>query len=226
MIPTLANVLSVAIGAFLGMLTKGIPERLKNAIMNMTALSILYLAINGCSLKGGNTLLIVFALVGGVIIGEVLDLDGLVTRGGEMLEKHFAKDTEGEGFIKGFVSGSTIFCVGAMAVVGSVQAGLGLGGETIYAKSVMDFVVAVILGGNYGVGVVFSALFVLVFQGGIVALAGFIAPFLTEAAILSMNFVGSCLLIGVGTNMLGITKIKMMNTLPGIFLAMILAGWF
>ena len=123
---------------------------------------------------------------------------------------------------EGFVTSSLLFCVGAMAIVGSLQSGLTGNHETLYAKSMLDFVAAIIFASTLGAGVMLSASLLFLYQGSITLLAQFIEPFLTEPVIAEMNGVGNVIIIGLAMNMLGISKFKVMNFVPAIFLPILL----
>ena len=127
---------------------------------------------------------------------------------------------------QGFVSSSLLFCVGAMTIVGSLQAGLENDCSVLFTKSAMDFCSAIIFASTLGVGVLYSAAFVLVYQGSITLLAGFLAPVLTDSVIAEMNCVGYVIIIGLALNIIGITKLKVMNMVPAIFLPIALCPLF
>jgi uncharacterized membrane protein YqgA involved in biofilm formation len=155
----------------------------------------------------------------GAIIGELLDLDRLVNKIGQKLENKLGNsDTK---IAQGFVTATLLFCVGAMTVVGSIESGISGDNSTLYSKAVIDGVSAIALASTFGIGVMLSAFSVLIIQGGITLLAVFIAPVLNEIALVQMSVIGSLLIIALGLNMLGITKIKVMNLLPAIFLPLI-----
>ena len=123
---------------------------------------------------------------------------------------------------EGFVSASLLFCVGAMTIVGSLQSGLQGNHEMLFNKSMLDFVAAIIFASTMGVGVMVSAAFVFVYQGAITLLAQWVAPILSDVVIAEMNCVGSVIIIGLALNMLGITKLKVMNYVPAIFIPILL----
>lgn len=123
---------------------------------------------------------------------------------------------------EGFVTSSLLFCVGAMAIVGSLQSGLTGNHETLFAKSMLDFVAAIIFASTLGAGVMLSASLLFLYQGSITLLAQFIEPFLTDPVIAEMNCVGNVIIIGLAMNMLGISKFKVMNFVPAIFLPILL----
>ncbi|MBQ4086684.1 MAG: DUF554 domain-containing protein [Clostridia bacterium] len=224
MLGTFVNTIAVLIGGSIGLiLKKGLPERVADTVMKGIGLCVIYIGIDGC-LEGSNALITIISAAVGAVIGELLDLDGKVNRLGGWLERKVSKNAEeGKNTIaKGFVSASLLFCVGAMTIVGSLNSGLSGDHQMLYTKSLLDFIAAIIFASSLGVGVLFSAVFVLVYQGAITLLAGLVAPFLTEVVIAEMTCIGSVLIMGIGLNMLGITKLKMMNYVPAIFLPILL----
>ena len=131
------------------------------------------------------------------------------------------KATQGS-VAKGFVTASLLFCVGAMTIVGSLESGISGNHEILFSKSLLDFISSIIFTASLGIGVMFSAAFVFVYQGAITVLAQFIGPFLGEIVIAEMTCAGSLLIIALGLNMLGITKLKVMNYIPAVFLPILL----
>ena len=226
MISVFVNAGAVVAGSCIGLLLKkGIPERLSDILMKALGLCTLYIGISG-SLKGENTIILIVSMVVGVLIGEGIDLDDKLNRLGKFLETRFSKEGEKVSIAEGFVSASLLFCVGAMTIVGSLQSGLTGNHEMIFAKSMLDFVAAIIFTSSLGIGVFFSAVFVLVYQGAIVLLAQWISPLLTDYTIGEMTCAGSVIIIALGLNMLGIIKLKVMNFVPAIFAPMLLCQFF
>lgn len=223
MLGTIVNVAAVIAGGLIGLLfKKGLPKKLTDAIMTGIALCTIYIGISGC-IEGKNPLITVIAIAVGAVVGTLLNLDGKLSALGESVEKKFKKEGgEKVSLAEGFISSSLLFCVGAMAIMGALQSGLAGNHETLYTKSVMDFISSMVFASSMGVGVLFSGAAVLVYQGAITLLAGFLSPFLGEAAVAEMTCVGSLLLIALGLNLLGITKIKIMNYIPAIFLPILL----
>lgn len=222
MFGTWVNVAAVLLGGSIGLLIKkGIPSRLNDTLMKGLGLCTLYIGISG-ALKGNDTLKLILSMVVGALMGELLDLDGKIASLGAWLERRFAKGEGSVSIAQGFVSASLLFCVGAMTIVGSLQSGLTGDHQMLFTKSMLDFVAAILFASSLGVGVLFSAVFVLVYQGGITLLAGLAAPYLGEAVIAEMTCVGSVLIIGLALNMLGVTKLKVMNYVPAIFLPILL----
>ena len=209
MLGTIVNCIAVIAGSLVGLLLKkGIPERISNAIMQGLGLCVMYIGISG-ALEGRNVLIAILSMAIGVLIGEALDLDkGLNNLG-----------SSGDGAVaRAFVSASLLFCVGAMSIVGSIQGGLTGNHETIFAKSLIDGIAAIVLTSTMGFGVIFSSVFVFVYQGSIALCAGFIQSVLTDAIIAEMTCVGSLLIVGLSLNMLNITRLKVMNFVPAILM--------
>lgn len=223
MLGTIVNAIAVILGGFIGLcLKKGLPEKISDAVMKGIALCTIYIGISGC-LEGKNPLITVISIAVGAVIGTVLDLDSRLGALGESVEKRFKKrDGDKVSLAEGFVSSSLLFCVGAMAIMGALQSGLTGDNQTLYTKSVMDFISSIVFASSMGAGVLFSAVAVLIYQGAIALLAGVVAPLLSEAAVAEMTCVGSLLLIALGLNLLGITRIKIMNYIPAIFIPILL----
>ena len=220
MIGAIVNTLAAVVGGLLGsLLKKGIPERFADLVQKGLALCVLYIGIKG-SLVGTNTLVTILSLVLGAILGELMNIDGAIERLGAWAQRKLSKG--GSRLGEGFVTASLLFCVGSMAVVGSLQSGLTGNHETIFTKSMLDFVSAIILASSLGLGVCLSGVFVLVYQGAIVLLARWAAPVLSDYVVAEMSCAGSLLIVALGLNMLGITKLKVANLLPAMFLPIIL----
>lgn len=217
MLGTLVNTGSIIAGSIAGLLLKrGIPERMNDAIMKGVALCVLYIGLTGC-LKGSNALIAILSMVLGAILGSLLDLDKRLNALGAFLERSLQS---GNGSLSnGFVTASLLFCVGAMAVVGSLQSGLTGDHTMLYAKSLLDGIASIVFTASLGIGVILSAGAVLLYQGAITLLAQTLGPVLSEPVIAEMTCVGSLLIIALSLNMLGITKIKVMNYVPAIFIA-------
>ena len=216
----LVNTGTVIVGSLLGLLfKKGIPERVSRAVMIALGLFTLYLGIDG-ALGAENALIVVAALVLGAIVGTLLDIDGAINRLGKWAE---SKVRRGEGeqvsVAEGFVSASLLFCVGAMTVNGAIEAGIQGNNSLFFTKAVMDLFSSMMLASALGLGVLFSAAFVFVFQGLLVLLAGVIAPALTPFAVAEMTAAGSLIMIALGLNIIGISKIKVADYLPAIVFA-------
>ena len=222
MIGVLVNTLTVIVGSTIGLLfRKLIPEQWTDFIMKGIALCTLYIGIDG-ALEGTNTLVTIISIAVGALIGAALDLDEKLNRFASGLENRFKKEGGGPTIAEGFVTASLLFCVGAMTIVGSLQAGLTGDNTMLYTKATLDFISSLIFAASLGIGVLFAAAFVLVFQGAIVLVAQAVSPFLTDYVVSEMTCTGSILIIALGLNILGVTNLKVMNFLPAIFLPIVL----
>lgn len=222
MLGVTVNALAIIVGGFLGLLVKkGVPERYSDAIMKGLGLCVLYIAIDG-ALEGTNVLVLIISVAIGAIVGTFLKLDEGIRTLGDKLEQKFKSGDEKSTFAEGFVTASLLFCVGAMAVVGSLDAGLTGDNSTLYTKALLDGIMSIVFASTLGVGVLFSGALVFVYQGAIALLAGVIQPLLTNYSIAEMSCVGSVLMIAVALNMMNITKIKVMNLVPAVFIPIIL----
>lgn len=218
---TLVNVVAVIFGSLIGIiLKKGIPEKISDSIMKAVGLCVIYIGIDGC-LEGKKTLVTIISIALGALIGELLRLDDGINLLGKKIEDKFSKGKE-TSIAKGFVSASLLFCVGAMAIVGSLESGISGNHEILFSKSLLDCISSIIFSASMGIGVMFSAVFVFLYQGAITLLAQFIGPYLSSAVIAEMTCSGSILIIAIGLNMLGVTKLKVMNYVPAVFLPVIL----
>ena len=189
MLGTWVNVAAVLIGGSIGLLIqKGLSQRLADTLMKGLALCTITIGISG-ALGGSDTLKLILSVVIGALLGELLDLDGKIQRLGAWVERRFSKEAGGVSIAEGFVTASLMFCVGAMTIVGSLQSGLTGDHQMLFTKSMLDFVSSMIFASSLGLGVLFAAGFVLVFQGGVTMLAGLAAPFLGDAVIAEMTCV-------------------------------------
>ena len=218
MLGTIVNAGAIVLGCAVGLLLKrGIPERVTDAVMKGIGLCVIYIGMSG-ALKGEKTIAMIIAMASGGAIGTALDLNGGMERLGKLLEEKFTKSGSGGGISVGFVTASLIYCVGAMSVVGSLQSGLTGSHDMLFTKSLLDGISAIVLTASLGIGVGLSAVSVFVYQGVITLLAGLLAPVLTDAVVAEMTCVGSMLIFALGLNMIGVTKIKVMDFVPAIFL--------
>jgi len=219
MLGTIVNSAAIAIGSILGvLLNKGIKEEYRNTIMDGIALTVILIGIMG-ALNNENLILMIISIALGSIIGEALEIEKKLDNLGASLENRFGKGDSN--FSKGFVTASLVFCVGAMAIVGSLESGLQGNHSTLFAKSIIDGITSVIFASTLGIGVGFSAFAVLLYQGTITLLASSIKYLLTPEAINEMSSVGGLLIAAVGINILGIKKINVGNMLPAIFIPLI-----
>ena len=230
MIATIINAALILVGALAGLLFKNlISERLSNVLTSALALCVLGIGICGL-ITTKDTMCVIICMVVGTLIGEALSIERRLERAGELLRRKLAKEGGNSRFTEGFVTATLIYCVGAMAVTGSIEAGLNGNYSIIISKGVLDGVSAISFAAAMGVGVMFSALPVLLYQGGITLLAGLVGPLLSEAVVTEMSAVGGTIIVALGINMLGLgkEKIRAGNMLPAIFLPLLylpLANW-
>lgn len=218
------NFILVLIGSSIGMLLKkGIPEKIQKTLLSAVALCVLYIGVTGLFEDDINALVIIISMALGTVIGQAIDLDRLINKLGEKIENKFKKGNGENGKIaEGFVTATLLFCVGAMTVVGSIDSGISGDNTTLYSKSVIDLISSAVLASSLGFGVVLSSLGVLAIEGILTLLAVMVQPVLTENVVAHMSVIGSILIIAIAFNVLGITKIKVMNIIPAVFLPMVL----
>lgn len=222
MFGVIVNVITVIIGSCIGLLfKKGIPERVSNATMIGVGACTLYIGISG-SLCGENVLILIASVVLGAIVGTLLDIDGAITKLANQVESRFKKEGESISIAEGLISATLLFCVGSMTVTGSIQAGLTGDNSILITKAMLDLVSSMMLASSLGIGVLFASISVFFIQGGLVLLAGLISPLLSTGSINEMTCAGSLLIIMIGTNLMGITKIKVADFLPAIIFAPII----
>lgn len=230
---TVVNTIAVIIGGILGLLIgKAIPEKISSGIMSALGLCTLLIGLVGViqvktfagddEVYSQNIILIILSMVIGTLIGELLDLDGKVTKLGEWLQSKFKKNNGKTSIAEGFVSASLLFCVGAMTIVGSIESGLSGDNSTLFAKSLLDFTAAIVFASSLGFGVILSSVFVLTYQGALTIIAYFAGNFLSNYMISQMSFVGNLVIIALALNMLKITNLKVMNYVPAILMPILL----
>ena len=215
----LVNAAAVLVGGLLGLaLRGGISSRFRNIVSQGLALCVLLIGIVN-AIKTTDMLCVIVSVVFGALAGEALKIEQRLDRLGEIAQKRFAGEGDSR-FSEGFVTATLLYCVGAMAVVGSLQAGLTGDGSTLIAKSTLDGVSSVIFASAMGPGVILSLVPLTIYQGGIALLAHVIGPVLSDAVINEMSAVGGLLIVALGMNMLEATKtrVRVANLLPAIFI--------
>lgn len=222
MVGVIVNVITVIIGSCIGLLfKKGIPEKVSKAAMVGLGACTLYIGISG-SLCGENVLILIASIVLGVIVGTLINIDGAISRLAEKVESKFKKKGSNVSVAEGMITATLLFCVGSMTVTGSIQAGLTGDHSILITKAMLDLVSSMMLASSLGIGVLLSSAAVFVIQGGLVLLAGLISPLMSTGAINEMTCAGSILIVMIGTNLMGITKIKVADFLPAILFAPII----
>lgn len=215
----LINAAAVAVGGVLGTLGgRLMPEKMKQTVLAATGLVSIGIGISG-AIGSSNQLIPILSLVIGSVIGELLRIGDGVTRAGDWLQKRFGKSGS---ITEGFVTGSLVFAAGAMAVMGALESGLKNDHTILMTKSVIDMAGSVAFAGSLGIGVAFSALSILVLEGTVTLLASLLTGVLTDAVITEISVTGSLIIIGVGLNVLGLTKLRIMNMTPALLLPILL----
>lgn len=215
----LINAAAVAAGGVLGTLGgRLMPEKMKQTVLAATGLVSIGIGISG-AIGSSNQLIPILSLVIGSVIGELLHIEDGITRAGDWLQKRFGKSGS---ITEGFVTGSLVFAAGAMAVMGALESGLKNDHTILMTKSVIDMAGAVAFAGSLGIGVAFSALSILVLEGTVTLLASLLTGVLTDAVITEISVTGSLIIIGVALNVLGLTKLRIMNMTPALLLPILL----
>ncbi|MDL2295781.1 DUF554 domain-containing protein [Lachnospiraceae bacterium OttesenSCG-928-E19] len=226
---TLVNVVAVIAGGAAGLVLKrGMKQRFQDIITQAIGLAVIFIGVSGGlsqllvlvdgKFETQKSMMLIISMVLGALIGEAIDIDGHTEHFGAWL-KHKAKSDGDSLFIEGFVITSLTTCVGAMAVVGAINDGLTGDASMLYMKSILDFVISIIFASTYGIGVLFSVIPIVIFQGSITLLATLIAPYLTQGVIDNMSAVGGVLIFVVGINLVFKAKIKVANLLPALIIA-------
>lgn len=228
---TIINVIAILAGSSLGILIKGgMQEKLQNILVQACGLATLFIGISGTlqnmlivteeGIQTQGTLLLICSLVIGGFVGELIDIEARLDRVGETI-KGMVKSQNDSRFVDGFVTASLVICIGAMAVVGSIQDGLTGDYSMLLSKSILDFIITIVFASTMGIGVMFSAVALGIYQGSITLLAVFIASYMTDSMIASLSLVGSALIFGVGVNLIWDKKIKVGNMLPALLVPVV-----
>jgi uncharacterized protein len=217
---SVANAAAIIVCGIIGsFLKKGMPKRFGDLVIAALGFFTLMLGVS-FAMKLEHPLVVIFSLVIGAGLGEWIDIEKRMDNFGNKVQDRL-KGFKGN-FSQGFVTASLLFCVGSMAIMGSLQSGLANNHDTLYTKAVMDGVISVVFASTMGIGVAASALPVFIYQGAITLLAAFLQPYLSAAVVLEMTAVGGILLVGVGFNILEIKRVKVGNLIPAIFLPIII----
>ncbi len=223
MIGSVVNMLAVMAGALLGLLLKrGLPDGVRTLVMQANGLCVLFIGMR-MALASPNDVVIVISLTVGSAVGYGLRLDKHMDNLGYNIKK-LARVNDSN-FVEGFVSASLIYLIGAMAILGSLEAGINHNYDILFIKSALDGIMSVVLASTLGIGVLFSGFPVLIYQGGLTLLAGVLAPYLNDGVVDYMSAAGGVLLLAIGLSVAGIKNIPTINMLPGIFIAGIV-GYF
>ncbi len=219
MLGTIVNCLAIIAGSLVGIgFRNGIPEKYNQTVMQAMGLSVILIGIKS-ALGSDDLLIIIISLALGSLLGEAIGIENYLERLGSFLENKFSKTSSG--FSAGFVTASLMYCVGSMAIVGSLESGLTGNHATLFAKATIDGIVGIVLSSSLGIGVLFSSVPVFLYQGAITLTAGFLKPLLIPAVVSQMSAVGGLLIMGLGLNMIREKKLKVGNMLPAIFLPLV-----
>lgn len=217
---TIINAITIIIGGLAGSIAKArIQERFASLIVAALGLYTVSLGVR-FAIESQKMMVVVFSLVIGGFLGEWINIEKKLDQLGQYVQNR-AKGTSGN-FSQGFVTSSLLFCVGSMAIMGSLQSGLAGKHDILMTKAVMDGIISIVFASSMGIGVAASSISVAIYQGCLTLLSSVIAPYLGTAVVTEMTATGGVLLIGVGINILEIKKIKVGNLLPAIFLPIIL----
>lgn len=238
MLGTIVNAFAIVIGSTIGLIFRGgIPEKYNKTVLQSISLAVILIGIIN-ALKTQDMLLLIFSLVIGSILGELLRIEDRLEKLGKSIE-HKIEKLEGfaktklkflekwfgrlfsntcDSISKGFVNASLIYCIGSMAIIGALESGLTNNHQTLFAKSILDGISSIAFTSSLGIGVLFSAIPVFLYQGFITITASFMKPFLVDSVITEMSAVGGLLIFALGLTMLEIKKIRVGNMLPAIFI--------
>jgi len=216
---TIVNSLAIVVGGLIGFFFKNvIPGKLSDALLKASAMAVLAVGIK-LSLQGDNLTLMIISIILGTFIGELIDIEGKLDNLGNGIESKLKN--KGSNVTQGFVSCTLIFCIGSMAIVGSIQSGLTGNHEILFSKAVLDGIISITMAVSMGIGVVFSSISVYIYQGTITILAQFLTSVLSDIVIKEMTAVGGVLIMVISLNFLEIKRIKVGNMLPAVFIPII-----
>ncbi len=225
---TIVNGLCIIVGTLLGKLFHRIPQKMKDTVMSGIGLAVTVLGLQ-MGFKSEQFLIVILSLVGGAVIGELVDLDLKLNQLGNWLEKRLGS-SEGNSISQGFVTATLIFVIGAMAIIGALDSGIRGDHDVLYTKAIIDGFTSVILATTLGIGVLFSAIPVMLYQGIIALFATqidrFVPAALLDSFVVEMTSAGGIMIVAIGLNLLGLTKIRVANLLPGILVVATLVSFF
>jgi uncharacterized protein len=221
---SIANALFIICGALIGLaVRKKLPPKILELPVQGMAIFVVSLGFS-MSIGTKQPLIVIASIAAGSVLGELLDLEGKLERGCAALECRFGESAKG--FSSGFIAASLIYCTGSMAVLGSFEEGLGGYPSLLLAKGLIDGLTSIALAASLGFGVIFASVPVFLYQGAMTLAAVWIQPFMSEAAVLEMSATGGLMLVGIGINLLGFMRIRVMNMLPGLVIAVLLVQFF
>lgn len=230
LVGTIINAVLIAVGALIGRIFKNIPESMKATVLSIIGLAVALLGVK-MGFESANFIVLIVSLVVGTVIGEWLDLDKQMNRLGQWVESLFSKNQSNHpqhSIAEGFVTASLIFVIGSMAIIGALDSGLRNDHNVLITKGIIDGFTSIILASTLGIGVLLSAVPVFIYQGIIALFAGIISTYIPDAAldmfITEMTATGGVMILAIGLNIAGLTKIKAANLLPGILVVGIIVA--
>ena len=216
MFGTLVNTLAIIAGSLFGILLRGgLPEAYRLTVIQAIGLAVVLIGVRG-ALGCDQILLVIFSMACGAVIGTALKIEERLDGLGRLLERRLSRN--GDGLARGFVTASLVFCVGSMAIVGSLESGLTGNHQTLLAKSVLDGITSIVFASTFGIGVMFSAASVFVYQGLITLSATLVKALLVPEVVTQMSAVGGLMIAAIGFNLLDFQRLRVGNMLPGIFI--------
>lgn len=222
----IVNGIAVLGGGLIGIIVKkGIPDRLDRSLTQGLGLCVVFVGISG-ALKGERVIISILAMVIGTLLGEWINIDRQLTRAGYYLQSRLVRGSSDSTFAESFVSCTIFVCVGAMAIVGSMQSGISGNNEILYAKSLIDFVSTIVMTAALGPGAAFASVVVFAYEALLTLSASAVSIYLTTAVVNEMTCVGSLIIMAIGLNMLKVTEIKVANFLIAPFLPILLCHFF
>lgn len=221
---TIVNALAIIAGSSLGLLIRSrLPEKITEVAFQGIGLFTLFLGFYMC-LKTENFLVMIFSILIGSIIGALIGVDHQIEKFADFIKKKIKIDSGS--FSEGMITAFLLFCMGSMTILGAIEEGLAGNPQLLFAKSVLDGFSSIALAATLGIGVLFSVVPLLIYQGGLTLFAGLFQNILSNPVINEISAVGGLMLIGLGINILGIKKLRVLNMIPALVIAGILAYFF
>ena len=221
---TLINAVAILIGSTIGILLNAkLPERFIKIVFQGIGLFTLFIGVY-MAMETENLFLMIISIVLGGIIGEGINIEKFVNKFGDRIKNKFKSNNSG--FSEGFVTAFLLFCMGSVSILGSIEEGLGNAPNLLLAKAVMDGVSSIALAAAFGVGVTFSIIPLVIYQGGLTLLAAYFGNYFSEIIITELTAVGGLMLIGLGINVLGIKQLKILNMIPALIVIVVLVYFF
>lgn len=219
MLGTIVNTISIIIGGSVGLgLGKTFSERYSETVLNAISMAVVVLGLSS-ALKTDNMLLMICSMAIGGVIGELINIEKRLDHFSQFIERKFS--SKKGNITEGFTVATLIYCVGAMSIIGAIESGINNNHSTLFAKSVLDGISSIVFASTLGVGVPLSAISVFIYQGAITLLSVFVADFIPQIALNELSAVGGILIAIIGLNVMKLTKIRVGNLLPAIFVPLV-----